>query len=334
MHGIASKSQIMLTFENKYYARGIQRIAGIDEAGRGPLSGPVVAAAVVLPAGIELAGVRDSKKLSARKRELLFDLIRQEATDMGIGIVHERQIDKLNILQATYLAMRRAVGSLKMRPEVLLVDGNPADLPGFQQESIIHGDDRSLSIAAASILAKVTRDRMMLQYDKVYPEYCLKKNKGYGTREHLEAIRSFGATPIHRKSFNPVRKYLPTFADLKDKRKLGRLGEQLSAGGLIKLGYEILDLNYNVPQVGEIDIIHREGDEIVFSEVKTQLSRRNWGDPLDQIDLRKRDRIIAAASTFLQEKGIVQNARFDVISVQFYGSKPVIKRIKSGLSVV
>ncbi|NOZ08349.1 MAG: ribonuclease HII [FCB group bacterium] len=324
----------MLTFEKKYHSQGVERIAGIDEAGRGPLAGPVVAAAVVLPAEVELEGVRDSKKLTALKRERLFAVIRREASDIGIGIVHERQIDKLNILQATYLAMRKAVGSLKMRPEVLLVDGNPADLPGYLQESIIHGDDRSLSIAAASIIAKVTRDRLMEQYAVVYPEYAFSSNKGYGTREHLKAIREFGAAPIHRKSFNPVSQYLPTFADFREKRKLGRLGEQLAAGGLIKLGCEIIAMNYNVPGVGEVDIIHNEAGEIVFTEVKTQLSPHNWGDPLDQIDSRKRDRIIAAASTFLQEKGIVQNARFDVISVQFYGSKPVIKRIKSGLSVV
>ncbi len=324
----------MLTFEKKYYAQGFERIAGIDEAGRGPLAGPVMAAAVVLPKDIVLDGVRDSKKLSARKREQLFDRISESALEIGIGIVHERKIDEVNILQATYIAMRKAVGSLRQHPEVLLVDGHHADLPGYRQESIIKGDDRSLSVAAASIIAKVTRDRMMLQYDKVYPEYSLKKNKGYGTRQHLEALEKFGATPIHRKSFNPVRRYLPTFADLKDKRRLGRLGERLAAGGLIKLGCEILDLNYNVPQVGEIDIIHREADDIVFSEVKTQIISRDWGNPLDQIDGRKRDCILAAAGMYLEEKDIVQNVRYDVISVQFYGSKPVIKRIKSGLSVV
>lgn len=325
--------KIMMDYEKKYRDKGFSNIAGIDEAGRGPLAGPVVASAVILPETPALDGVRDSKKLTARKRELYYEQILEQAVSVGIGIVHEKEIDKINILQATYLAMRKAVGGLDGQPGHLLVDGHPADIPNIPQESIINGDDLSLSIASASIIAKVTRDRLMLQYDRVYPEYGFASNKGYGTKQHLEAIKTFGSTPIHRKSFHPVSDHLPTFADLKNSNKLGRLGEQLAAGGLIKLGYEILDINYSIPQVGEVDIIHREHEEIVFSEVKTQVSSKDWGDPLDQIDTRKRDKILEVAYEYLLEKDIDQHIRFDVISVQFFKGKPRIKRIKGGLAV-
>jgi len=324
----------MLEFESKYYQKGIQLVAGVDEAGRGPLAGPVVAAAVILPVDCELPGVRDSKKISAKKREKLFLNIEKQALSVGIGIVHEREIDRINILQATYQAMKIAIGSLTPQPEIILVDGKPADLPMYQQESIIGGDDKSLSIASASIIAKVTRDKIMENYSLVYPEYGFESNKGYGTRQHLEAIREFGSTPIHRKSFNPVKKYLPTFADLKDKQILGRLGEQLAASGIVKSGYQILEMNYRYSNVGEIDIIHIEKDEIVFSEVKSGFAGGEWGDPLDQIDEKKRDRIVAASNEYLVEKEIDQHIRFDVISVQFSKIKPIIKRIKGGLAVV
>ena len=189
----------MQSFEREYRPSGV--ICGIDEAGRGPLAGPVVAAAVCLPENCELLYVNDSKKLSEKKREELFDQIREKAVSYGIGIVGPDVIDEINILQADYEAMRIAVSQLKPQPEVLLNDA--VRIPGLsmKQVPIIRGDAKSLSIAAASILAKVTRDRMMAEYDKIYPEYGFAGNKGYGSASHIEALKTYGPCPIHRRSF-------------------------------------------------------------------------------------------------------------------------------------
>ena len=189
----------MQSFEREYRPYGF--ICGIDDAGRGPLAGPVVAAAVCLPENCELLYVNDSKKLSEKKREELFDQIREKAVSYGIGIVGPDVIDEINILQADYEAMRIAVSQLKPQLEVLLNDA--VRIPGLsmKQVPIIRGDAKSLSIAAASILAKVTRDRMMAEYDKIYPEYGFAGNKGYGSASHIEALKTYGPCPIHRRSF-------------------------------------------------------------------------------------------------------------------------------------
>ncbi|MDB8789687.1 ribonuclease HII [Romboutsia sp. 1001216sp1] len=188
-------------FENEGYEKGYIYIGGIDEAGRGPLAGPVVASVVVFKQGTKIEGINDSKKLSEAKREELFDIIKEEALDYGIGIVNNEEIDKFNILNATYMAMKKALNCLKKSPDYLLIDA--ATIPGVDivQNPIIKGDSKSISIAAASILAKVTRDNLMYQYDEMYPEYGFKGHKGYGTKEHYEAIEKHGITPIHRKSF-------------------------------------------------------------------------------------------------------------------------------------
>ena len=189
----------MQAFEREYRPCGV--ICGIDEAGRGPLAGPVVAAAVCLPEDCELLYVNDSKKLTEKKREELFDQIKETAVSYGIGIVGPDVIDDINILQADYEAMRIAVSQLNPQPEVLLNDA--VRIPGLpmKQVPIIRGDAKSLSIAAASILAKVTRDRMMAEYDKIYPEYGFAGNKGYGSAAHIEALKTYGPCPIHRRSF-------------------------------------------------------------------------------------------------------------------------------------
>ncbi len=176
-------------------------ICGIDEAGRGPFAGPVCAGAVILPKDSKLLYLNDSKKLSEKKREELFDQIKDYAVSYGIGFATPERIDEINILQATFEAMRDAVSQLSPQPDLLLNDAvRIPDLP-MQQVPIVHGDAKSVSIAAASILAKVTRDRLMLQYDEIYPEYGFAKNKGYGTADHIAALRKFGPTPIHRHSF-------------------------------------------------------------------------------------------------------------------------------------
>lgn len=181
-------------------------ICGIDEAGRGPLAGPVVAAAAVLPKDCQIFYLNDSKKLSEKKRDLLFDEIKEKAVAYGIGIVSPQVIDEINILQATYEAMRQAISQLNVIPEILLNDA--VTIPGvdIMQVPIVKGDAKSVSIAAASILAKVTRDRMMMEYDQIYPEYGFAKHKGYGTAAHIAALKEYGPCPIHRRTF--IKKFV------------------------------------------------------------------------------------------------------------------------------
>ena len=194
-----ARLEAMSVYEREYAACGA--ICGIDEAGRGPLAGPVVAGAVILPKDEQILYVNDSKKLSEKKRELLYDEIMERALAVGVGIVGPERIDEINILQATYEAMRLAVGQLEMRPDILLNDA--VTIPGIdiQQVPIVKGDAKSVSNAAASIIAKVTRDRLMREYDQVFPEYDFASNKGYGTKSHIEALKALGPTPIHRRTF-------------------------------------------------------------------------------------------------------------------------------------
>ena len=195
-------SQIdMWEIENRYYAQGYKLICGVDEAGRGPLAGPVCAAAVILPPNIEIPGLDDSKKLSDKKRRDLFPIIQDQALSYGIAFATEDEIDEFNILQATFLAMERAIMGLSVKPDFALIDGNRAKDFGVPLETVVHGDSKSASIAAASILAKVTRDDLMLQLARTYPEYGFDIHKGYGTKAHYAALQEHGACAIHRMSF-------------------------------------------------------------------------------------------------------------------------------------
>lgn len=187
---------------------GYRCVAGVDEAGRGPLAGPVVAAAVVLPREVSLPGLRDSKKMSPTLRVKLFDQIIGKCLGFGIGRVDENTIDEINILQAALLAMKRAVEQLTVPPDLLLIDGNRGIDCGMRQQTIIGGDDASLCIAAASVLAKVTRDRLMEEYHEQYPQYEFSRHKGYGTRLHRERIQQYGPCPIHRKTFKGVAEFV------------------------------------------------------------------------------------------------------------------------------
>lgn len=189
----------MRTYERKYDE--YELICGIDEAGRGPLSGPVVSAAVILPKDVNIMYVNDSKKLTEAKREELYEEIYDKAISVGVGIGNVEDIDTINILNATYKSMQEAVNNLNVKPDILLVDAVTIPNINIKQEGIIKGDAKSISIAAASIIAKVTRDNMMKEYNELYPEYQFAKNKGYGTKDHLDALRNYGASPIHRKTF-------------------------------------------------------------------------------------------------------------------------------------
>ena len=194
----------MLAYEKELYAQGIDLIAGVDEVGRGPLAGPVVAAAVILPKACKIPGLNDSKKIPKSKHKEIYEAVLQNAIAIGIGVKDNHVIDQVNIYEATKLAMMEAIGQLDPQPQHLLIDAMKLDLP-ISQTSIIKGDANSLSIAAASIVAKVTRDQMMEDFDREYPGYDFAQNAGYGTAKHLAGLDQLGVTPIHRRSFEPVK---------------------------------------------------------------------------------------------------------------------------------
>ena len=194
----------MLAYEKELYAQGIQLIAGVDEVGRGPLAGPVVAASVILPENCKIPGLNDSKKISKSKHQAIYQAVLDQALSVGIGVKDNQVIDQVNIYEATKLAMLEAIQELDQQPQHLLIDAMKLDLP-ISQTSIIKGDANSLSIAAASIVAKVTRDQMMAAYDQEYPGYDFGQNAGYGTSKHLEGLEKQGVTPIHRRSFEPIK---------------------------------------------------------------------------------------------------------------------------------
>jgi len=297
----------LMTYERAGYEKGYELIAGIDEVGRGPLAGPVVAAAVILPKGCVIAGIDDSKKLSAKKREALNDIILEKAVSFGIGVVSPERIDEINILQATYEAMRQALSALSPMPQFILADAVTIPEVPIPQEGIIKGDSKSLSIGAASIVAKVYRDKLMEQYDELYPAYGFAANKGYGSAEHIAAIRVHGICSIHRKSF------VKNFVSSKSAHEKGVFGEELAAKQMGKMGYEILERNYERGGK-EIDIIAKKDTYIVFAEVKYRKSRA-YGLPSEAVDWKKQNRIIEAAQAYIQENELEGDFRFDVAEV-------------------
>lgn len=200
--------QDLLKIENELFEEGYQLVAGVDEAGRGPLAGPVMAAVCILPKGFDLPGLNDSKKLTEKKREYLFHKIKEQAIAFSLGSATSIEIDTLNVLQATKLAMMRAIDHLEVTPDYLLIDGKDRLNTPLLHKTVIGGDGLSASIAAASILAKVARDELMYEAHELYPEYHFDLHKGYGTKIHLEAIKRFGPCPIHRKSFSPLKEVI------------------------------------------------------------------------------------------------------------------------------
>lgn len=271
----------ILKYEKLFTSKGYRNIVGIDEAGRGPLAGPVVAVAINCGTSNLVEGVKDSKKISEKKRFLLYDKILKSVVDVGIGIVHENEIDSINILQATYVAMRKAIKNLKIKPDLLLIDGNRADIKDFKQKNIIKGDSLSYSIACASIIAKVTRDKMMVEYSKVFPVYNFDKHKGYGTKFHLKAIYDNNACPIHRKSFKPISKYLPTLKSFKDDKKIRLLSCQIVAEKMIKKNATIISFNK------DFDIVSIKENILSFSSVNVKIGNKtiNSKIPLNIVNL-------------------------------------------------
>ena len=211
----------LLKYEKELYDKGINLIAGVDEAGRGPLVGPVVAGAVILPKNYELDGLIDSKQLTEKKREKFYDIIMRDAISVGVGIVDAKKIDEINILEASRLAMKIAISKLEVQPEYILSDAMKLDCVGIPYKDIIHGDALSLSIAAGSVIAKVTRDRMMYELDKEYPQYGFAKHKGYPTKLHLENLKKYGVLDFYRFTYKPVSDLI------KDKDKGGLADENI-----------------------------------------------------------------------------------------------------------
>ena len=191
----------MWEIEHSLFDKGYNIIAGVDEAGRGPLAGPVYAAACILPTGLVIEGLNDSKKLSEKKRDIVYDDIIRDAVAWSVGVATEKEIDEINILNATFLAMKRAVDGLDIKPDLAFIDGNRYPNTGVKEITIVKGDSKCMSVAAASIIAKVSRDRFMLQMDEKYPEYQFSKHKGYGTKLHYEMIEKYGVSEIHRRTF-------------------------------------------------------------------------------------------------------------------------------------
>ena len=301
-------------FDQSFYIDKISLLAGVDEAGRGPLAGPVVAAAVILPKSFYLDSIKDSKKISEKKRMIVYKEIIENALDVGVGICHEEEIDQINILEATYKAMKKALGSLRRKPHLTLIDGLKAKISMYNCKYIIKGDSKSQSIAAASIVAKVVRDKMMINYDKVFTEYGFAKHKGYGTKFHIEAIINNKSSPIHRKSFKPISEHLPSFLFFNTKEKLQKLAIQIIASKYVQNECNILEVFNN----NKINIIHLEKNRCVASIVEYDVSNKKIIETNNYNNDKIRNEIE------LKEKEFKQNIELDVILVKFSKQKPKI----------
>ena len=327
-----ARVQQMRDFELEAVRRagGHGLICGIDEAGRGPLAGPVAAAAVILPDDLLLPYLNDSKKVTEKRREVLFGQIRDKALAWAVVMVPPERIDEINILQATYEAMRKAVGQLSVRPDVLINDA--VTIPGLDilQVPVIKGDARCISIAAASILAKVTRDRYMKEMDEKYPVYGFAGHKGYGTRSHCQAIVEYGPCPIHRRSFlGKILAGRPQ-ADSPSGRETGRHGEEEAVRFLEKKGIQILERNFQ-DRDGEIDLIAQEDGVLLFIEVKYRRSGE-YGEPEEAVTAEKQRRICRTALYYLHKtgRGTQIPVRFDVVCV----TDRTIRHIRDAFSFV
>lgn len=310
--------------EEALWAQGYRHVAGVDEVGRGPLAGPVVAAAVVLPRvdGAFYHQVRDSKLLTPAQRVRLCPEIQGHALAWATASVGPEEIDRLGIAPATRKAMAEAIGGLSLRPDFLLVDALKLPSVGLPQKSIIKGDSTCLSIAAASILAKVCRDRLMEEADKEHPGYGFARHKGYGTAEHLAQVRARGLCPLHRRSFAPAQLLEGGPKGEERRHRLGQMGERIALRHLKNLGYSIRETNYR-SLWGEIDIVAQQGDCLVFVEVRcrTCLSGRQeslaFGSPEESLTRAKGTRLVETAQTYMQtHAGLPEQWRIDLVAVE------------------
>lgn len=301
----------MLFHERILWAQGCKLVAGIDEAGRGPLAGPVVAACVILDPQNIPEGVDDSKKLSEKKREELFDVIMQKALSVSVGIVDHTEIDRINILNATLEAMNTALDNAELEPDFVIVDGNKTPRQADNIRAIVKGDAKSATIACASIIAKVTRDRMMYALHEKYPEYGFDKHKGYGTAEHIDAILTHGMSDVHRRSF--CTKLRRREASGTNMRSRGDSAEELAVGYVTSLGYSILERNYSC-KCGEIDIIALDKGTTVFIEVKGSKNER-FGTAQSHVTSSKIKKLRKSIEYYMLVNNITGKIRCDVAAI-------------------
>lgn len=297
-------------------AEGCSLLCGVDEAGRGPLAGDLYAAAVILPTDCMIDGLNDSKKLTEKKRDELFDVITATAVAYSVGIATIEEIERLNILQATMLAMKRAVDGLSVNPKLVLVDGNRNPHLDVHSRCVVKGDATSAAIAAASIIAKVSRDRYMDRLAEAYPQYQFDKHKGYGTQLHYQMLDEHGVSAVHRPSF--LKKYLS--GALQPAQQRGIAGERAVTDYLLTHGYEIIDRNVSYT-CGEIDIVARPiGSEII---AVVEVKARQHGQPMtakEAVTPSKQKKLIKTAALYLMKRGITAKVRFDVAEVYFKGN--------------
>ena len=306
----------LIKYEKKYWDEGFQKIVGIDEAGRGPLAGPVVAASVILKPYEIIEGVKDSKKLSSKKRIDLFNQIYEKALSVGVGIVDEDIIDEINILKATFLAMKKSLGNLNLKPDKVLIDGPYSDITIYPTDYIVNGDNISQSIAAASIIAKVTRDEIMYEYDKIFPDYKFINHKGYGTKYHIEQLELKKSTPIHRRSFKIVKNNMPNYDFyLNKKNGFKNLAHQIVGVKYIKKHFTIVEQNIGI-----------SGNNINYCFIDSN-NKYKFVMVLDNSskDIIKED-IKNLLKDYLNQNNIENNYTIDVISLKFIkGKKPILK---------
>ena len=314
-------------FEENLRSEGYHRIAGLDEAGRGPLAGAVVAAAVVL--GDEIPeGLQDSKTLTPEKRERVYEKLANGDADYGVGVVDQFQIDKLNILQATVLAMKKAVGAIQDPPDYLLVDGSYLPEFIYPADCIPKGDACCRSIAAASIIAKVVRDRFMIQLDAFFPGYGFARHKGYPTQEHMESIVAYGPTPLHRLTFGGVREHLPRLRT--ERKALGKWGEDYTCYYLWKKGATLLSRNFRASRDAELDIVVLLNGTVRFIEVKTG-SGTEFSRPEEWVDDGKTARIYEASEAFLHAHEEYQEypCQFDIAAVEVQNTETQVRYLEN-----
>ena len=296
-------------------------IAGVDEAGRGPLAGPVVAAAVILPKNHSIEGLIDSKKLTAKKREKLYKEI-TNICDYGIGIVSHRTIDKINVLQATFKAMKVAIQNLKQKPDNTLIDGYGLPDQVIRNEGVIGGDNLIECISAASIIAKVTRDELMLKIDDIFPEYGFAKHKGYGTKAHMENLNIYKACPIHRKTFSPVKKNIPKMEWLIANDKLNKLAVQLVSLHYLNKNYTIVHINFNLNEKMPIDIVLKKDEINVFVKVILLMKNTNRMN-IENLTTDELKNMKYEASKFNQESDSTLESKFEIATI-FLQKNPII----------
>ena len=307
--------------ENELYDSGITTLCGVDEAGRGPLAGPVCAAAVILPRGLVIPGLNDSKKLSEKRREALYGEITQKALHWAAAFASVEEIEALNILGATYLAMNRAIAGLGVEPELALIDGNRAKGVEHNCRCVVGGDGKCADIAAASIIAKVTRDRLMYELDEKYPGYGFAKHKGYGTAAHYAAIRELGPCEAHRPSF------FEEDALMYKTKLIGREGEAEAARYLERKGYKIIGLNYSC-RYGEIDVIAEKDGFAAIVEVKLRESA-DFAEAREFVTRSKQAKLRRAALHWLMTSGTELQPRFDVVEIYTGGREHIINHIEN-----